>query len=225
MRDISKAVGNGGANKPADVKTVQELLNDVDPALGGPAVKLVVDGLVGPKTVSAIHRFQVAQMGWGDGRVDPGKTTIQRLNCPGPVVPPKLGGGPTTQPGGGTDPGEQPGGTPPVIGKLVGKPVGRIGACSGDVQMLNRLDLNGPVAGSWAPAQPGMVLFSTGSVKTGGDGRCTILLDDGTRIQLEGHGLFVAFEPVAGGPKKATPPGILLDRKSVLKGLRAIAGG
>jgi hypothetical protein len=76
---ISAAVGIGGKNQAADVRTVQELLNNVPTASGGPVPLLAVDGLIGPKTNAAIQRFQKAQLGWADGRVDPGGPTITRL--------------------------------------------------------------------------------------------------------------------------------------------------
>src|SRR5262245_4013809 len=76
---ISAAVGVGGKNAAEDVRTVQELLNAVQAASGGPVPALEVDGLIGPKTIGAIRRFQKAQFGWFDGRVDPGGPTIVRL--------------------------------------------------------------------------------------------------------------------------------------------------
>src|SRR5215470_4381935 len=76
---ISTSVGVGGKNLAADVRTVQELLNSVPTASGGPLPLLAVDGLIGPKTTAAIQRFQKAQFGWADGRVDPGGPTIARL--------------------------------------------------------------------------------------------------------------------------------------------------
>ena len=76
---ISASVGFGGKNLAADVRTVQKLLNAVPQIAGGPVPPLAVDGLVGPKTIAAIQRFQKAQLGWSDGRVDPGGPTIQRL--------------------------------------------------------------------------------------------------------------------------------------------------
>lgn len=69
-KKILTSVGVGGANQPVDVMTVQYLLNCVPAVQGGPPEELAVDGLVGPKTVAAIRRFQGAQFGWGDGRVD-----------------------------------------------------------------------------------------------------------------------------------------------------------
>lgn len=77
---IAGSVGVGGRNAPADVRTVQQLLNDVPPDQGGPSPKLAVDGLAGPLTNAAIAKFQKKQLGFSDGRVDPGGPTIKRLN-------------------------------------------------------------------------------------------------------------------------------------------------
>lgn len=80
---ISGSVGTGGANRAADVKKVQALLNGVPVGWGGPAVKLVEDGLIGPKTSNAIRQFQITQLGTifsPDARVDPRGRTLGRLN-------------------------------------------------------------------------------------------------------------------------------------------------
>jgi peptidoglycan hydrolase-like protein with peptidoglycan-binding domain len=69
-KKILTSVGSRGANQEADVMTVQYLLNCVPAVQGGPPEELAVDGKVGPKTIAAIRRFQAAQFGWGDGRVD-----------------------------------------------------------------------------------------------------------------------------------------------------------
>lgn len=82
-RTITASVGRmGGVNRPQDVRTVQELLNKVPAASGGPTPLLAVDGLCGPKTTNAIQRFQVQHFGWSgaDGRVDPGGRTLRKLN-------------------------------------------------------------------------------------------------------------------------------------------------
>ncbi len=77
---ISASVGSKGANRYDDVVTVQRLLNCVPPLEGGPSPAIAVDGLVGPRTIGAISRFQQHQFGWADGRVDPGQRTITKLN-------------------------------------------------------------------------------------------------------------------------------------------------
>lgn len=68
-------------NYPDDVKKVQEALNRFPPNEGGPSPKLVVDGIVGPKTSGAISAFQRKQFGVGkaDGVVDVGMRTDERL--------------------------------------------------------------------------------------------------------------------------------------------------
>jgi hypothetical protein len=98
-RTISDSVGEKGRNLEADVMTVQQLLNGVLPAFGGPAVKLKVDGICGPKTKAAIRNFQVKQFGFSgaDGRVDRDKQTLARLNVLsfGSLDPPKPPDGPS----------------------------------------------------------------------------------------------------------------------------------
>ena len=82
-RNISASVGQGGVNRANDVKTIQDLLNAARPTWGGPNPKLVVDGLIGPKTIGAIRQFQVhhfATVFRPDSKVDPGRRTIERLN-------------------------------------------------------------------------------------------------------------------------------------------------
>lgn len=72
---LSGSVGDKGANRPADVKLVQYLLNAVPPPLGGPSTKLAIDRIAGPKTIGAIRHFQFDRFWFHDGRVDPkGKT-------------------------------------------------------------------------------------------------------------------------------------------------------
>ena len=88
---ISSSVGSGGVNRLEDVRVIQNLLN----ANAGhiqPFVKLDVDGKVGAKTIGAITRFQKVVLGRAapDGRVDPGKATIERL-----VALLRVPGGPT----------------------------------------------------------------------------------------------------------------------------------
>jgi hypothetical protein len=82
-RTISGSVGEGGVNRAADVRTIQEMLNKALPAWGGPTPKLDVDGACGSLTKNAIRRFQQVQLATyfsPDGRVDPGKRTLKRLN-------------------------------------------------------------------------------------------------------------------------------------------------
>lgn len=111
---INGSVGQGGTNSRADVTLVQQLLNLMPENVGGPAMPIAVDGFIGPQTVGTISRFQKANFGWSDGRVDPnGKTLVrlsdvaEALNSPGVAgtllatkssgpKPPMAGGMPST---------------------------------------------------------------------------------------------------------------------------------
>lgn len=77
---ISRSVGQGGINLKEDVLTIQGLLNLIDVASGGPLPPLAEDGIVGPKTLSAIRHFQQFHHLVTDGRVDPGGPTLTRMN-------------------------------------------------------------------------------------------------------------------------------------------------
>lgn len=81
---ITGSVGLNGANRDPEVRKIQEALNRVPLVQGGLAdpEKLKVDGLVGSKTTGAIRRFQLKQVGpaGADSRIDPGKTTLNKLN-------------------------------------------------------------------------------------------------------------------------------------------------
>lgn len=101
-KTISASVGFGGANRTADVRTIQELLNGVAAAKGGPLPPLDVDGACGPLTVEAIRRFQTARFGPPvDARVDPGQRTLEALN------------GASTSPSNGSS--SSPGVPPPLL--------------------------------------------------------------------------------------------------------------
>lgn len=78
-KKISASVGKGGKNKPEDTQLVQELLNGFASKCG--FKKLDVDGLIGPKTIGAIGKFQktVLQVGKPDSRVDPNGESIKAL--------------------------------------------------------------------------------------------------------------------------------------------------
>lgn len=79
---ISASVGAGGANRPADVRAIQQALNDLPPGSGGPVPPLKVDGICGPLTRAAILKFQQAHMGLAkDARVDRGGSTLSEINA------------------------------------------------------------------------------------------------------------------------------------------------
>jgi peptidoglycan hydrolase-like protein with peptidoglycan-binding domain len=81
MNKITSPVGRGvGNTNRADVLTVQKLLNQ---HRRPPLSPIKEDGLVGPKTIAAIEDFQrrVVSLSQPDGRVDPGRTTFQRLSA------------------------------------------------------------------------------------------------------------------------------------------------
>jgi hypothetical protein len=77
---ISGSVGAGGFNRRDDASVIQQALNQVEPSQGGPDPKLKVDGWPWSKTIAAIRKFQQANLGWADGRVDPGGPTLAKLN-------------------------------------------------------------------------------------------------------------------------------------------------
>jgi len=57
MGAITRSVGAGGANKPADVTEIQQLLNKVPAAKGGAAPPFVVFGTCNSATLAAILKF------------------------------------------------------------------------------------------------------------------------------------------------------------------------
>lgn len=81
MADISASVGSSGRNLESDVTNVQTLLNIAPTSQGGPIPVIDIDGWCGKQTNQAITNFQRTQkFAIQDGRVDPGKSTIKRLN-------------------------------------------------------------------------------------------------------------------------------------------------
>ncbi len=104
-KSIVASVGTGGVNRSGDIITVQELLNRVPIAAGGPSTPLEVDGKTGTKnwgrTANQIVTFQFKCFGWQDGKIDPGgKTWIRLVSYEGqggptprrPSTTPALGG-------------------------------------------------------------------------------------------------------------------------------------
>jgi hypothetical protein len=77
---IAHSVGRGGVNDAGEVRTIQQALNRFGPGLGGPVPKLDPDGKVGKFTIAAIENFQKKHLGFFDGRVDPNKKTIDKIN-------------------------------------------------------------------------------------------------------------------------------------------------
>lgn len=73
---IKKSVGKLGANHILDAKVIQASLNSISIPYGLPQ-KLIVDGLVGKKTIEAIELFQnnVVRLVSPDGCVNPNKKT------------------------------------------------------------------------------------------------------------------------------------------------------
>jgi hypothetical protein len=81
MDEITDSVGEGGVNKPADVRIVQQLLNQHMLALGLPL--LLVDNDAGDNTIKAIREYQRQVLGLADpdGRIDPGGRTWRSLDA------------------------------------------------------------------------------------------------------------------------------------------------
>jgi peptidoglycan hydrolase-like protein with peptidoglycan-binding domain len=93
MSRISASVGQGGENRPDDVRTIQKLLNEQSLP---PQRALEVDGHAGERTIEAIRHFQSSKVGLKnpDGRVDSrGKTLQMLLDGPGRGDKPAEGGG------------------------------------------------------------------------------------------------------------------------------------
>lgn len=80
MNTISKSVGQGAANIPQDVVTIQQLLKNAgfDPG--------TADGKCGPKTITAILQCQRQFLPKPDGRIDPNGATWKRLTHAGPAA-------------------------------------------------------------------------------------------------------------------------------------------
>lgn len=89
--ELMASVGEGGRNLPPDVRNVQARLNRVDAAAGGAQEALATDGICGPRTRTAILRFQNHHADLlKDARIDVNKNTWRRLlllsDAPMPVL-------------------------------------------------------------------------------------------------------------------------------------------
>jgi|GEM_PF-786217 len=93
MVSISASVGEGGANREADVREVQRLLTAAGFDTQG------IDGDYGNNTRNAIIAFQKTFLTNPDGRIDLGGKTILRLA--GTTTKPEAGQGSAPQPAGG----------------------------------------------------------------------------------------------------------------------------
>jgi len=88
MKGIQDSVGDTGKNNRKDVELIQDLLNQNIKQLPGEK-RLLVDGLIGKKTIHHITQYQkiVMKMKNPDGRVDPnGKTFNSLLTKPAKVI-------------------------------------------------------------------------------------------------------------------------------------------
>lgn len=97
LKTITASVGLNGANIPADVATVQYLLNCVPVSEGGPLQKLKIDGFAGVVTTEAINRFQNYHFGSMESRVENGGRIFSELKkydpqpFSAPIVAPNRG--------------------------------------------------------------------------------------------------------------------------------------
>jgi len=78
---ISATVGKFGVNRMNDVAEIQQVLNNVPIAQGGPVIPIPVNGFCGEQTKAAIKSFQLFHFGvdGADGRVDPNSQSVKRL--------------------------------------------------------------------------------------------------------------------------------------------------
>ena len=79
IKTITTTVGEGGANIPADVATIQYLLNCVPASQGGPIKELKIDGFAGVPTIEAINRFQNFHSGSSESLLQSGDATFGEL--------------------------------------------------------------------------------------------------------------------------------------------------
>jgi len=89
MTTIQQPVGEGARtpNSPGDVTAIQELLNRIQAAWGGPSPRLEVNGRCESPTIVAIKKFQWRQIvppsgarHAADGRIEPNRGTLRRLD-------------------------------------------------------------------------------------------------------------------------------------------------
>ena len=126
IKIITATVGEGGANIPADVATVQYLLNCVPVSHGGPIKELKIDGFAGVVTIEAINRFQKIRFGLSNSRADE-KTfgelkKYDPLPFSAPVVTPNLNSSVSEK----MDPSKMNFGirnTIPIVGPIIGKSI------------------------------------------------------------------------------------------------------
>ena len=79
LKTIKASVGQGAANIPADVATIQYLLNCVPYSVGGPQRELKIDGFAGVMTTEAINRFQKTHFGSTNSLVNSDGQTFAEL--------------------------------------------------------------------------------------------------------------------------------------------------
>ncbi len=79
LKTITATVGEGGANIPADVATIQYLLNCVPVSQGGPIKELKIDGFAGVMTTEAINRFQKFHSGSSESLLQSDDATFGEL--------------------------------------------------------------------------------------------------------------------------------------------------
>lgn len=183
---LGGSVGQGGANRPADVAHVQQLLVDH-------GQRILVDGKCGPATIAAIRAFQSKHLGMADGLVEPGRNTYRALCGQAPVTPPKGGGGAyPQQPGYPAQPGypQQPYGRPPRELERPGlsQPLGH--AVEGDARAYE-----GTLYRSQGP--DGEVSVLSGSIE--GDDRGFSASGHIARVEGDGHTSTLGAGEVRGG--------------------------
>lgn len=189
------SVGSGGVNDAADVRLIKTLLNRIPPERGGPVQKLAETPMADAALMAAITRFQAAQFGWADGRVEPDKATLAALNRPGLDIsaPWELSA---------ADRRER---SVPYAAML--------NSVSGKVEVRQS-------GGGWEPARAGMVLYPCSNLSTGDDGRASLtFVRDGTRVELAPRSLMVIY----GNRHVVSDPGsVAMNPDEIKRGLAAL---